>query len=38
VQKGLKASHSGKVLTARYQELRIRHFHQTLKRYIFPDV
>lgn len=37
VQKGLKASHTGKVLTASYQELRIRHFHQTLSRYIFPD-
>lgn len=34
VQKGLKASKSGKVYTARYQELRIRHFHQTLARYL----
>ncbi len=34
VQKGLKASKSGKAYTARYQELRIRHFHQTLARYL----
>ena len=37
VQKGLKASHSGKVLTASYQELRIRHFHQTLRQYLYPQ-
>ena len=38
VQKGLRASQSGKVLTARYQELRIRHFHQTLRRYLYPEI
>ena len=34
VQKGLMASLSGQVLTASYQELRIRHFHATLSSYL----
>jgi hypothetical protein len=34
VQKGLMASKTRKVLTASYQELRIRHFHETLARYL----
>jgi hypothetical protein len=34
VQKGLMASRSGQVLTASYQELRIRHFHATLSSYL----
>jgi phenylpropionate dioxygenase-like ring-hydroxylating dioxygenase large terminal subunit len=34
VQKGLMASKTQKALTADYQELRIRHFHQTLSRYL----
>lgn len=34
VQRGLKASQSRKVLSASYQELRIRHFHSTLDKYL----
>ncbi|HXC40208.1 MAG TPA: aromatic ring-hydroxylating dioxygenase subunit alpha [Burkholderiales bacterium] len=34
VQEGLKASKSGKVQLANYQEVRIRHFHQTLDKYL----
>jgi phenylpropionate dioxygenase-like ring-hydroxylating dioxygenase large terminal subunit len=35
VQKGMKASKKGKVTLANYQEVRIRHFHQTLDKYIY---
>ncbi|MDR7102384.1 aromatic ring-hydroxylating dioxygenase subunit alpha [Croceicoccus sp. BE223] len=34
IQKGLKASKTGKVQLANYQEIRIRHFHQTLDKYL----
>lgn len=34
VQRGLIASRSGRVQLARYQESRIRHFHQTLDEYL----
>ena len=34
VQRGLHASKVGQVLSANYQELRIRHFHATLDKYI----
>ncbi|WP_052223100.1 aromatic ring-hydroxylating oxygenase subunit alpha [Novosphingobium malaysiense] len=34
VQRGLKASPTGKVHLASYAESRIRHFHQTLDRYL----
>jgi phenylpropionate dioxygenase-like ring-hydroxylating dioxygenase large terminal subunit len=34
VQKGLKASKKGTVTLANYQEVRIRHFHQTLDKYL----
>ena len=34
VQRGLLASRRGAVLTADYQECRIRHFHQTLDHYL----
>jgi len=37
VQRGLMASKSRKAITASYQELRIRHFHQTLARYLAGD-
>lgn len=35
VQKGMKASHKGAVTLANYQEVRIRHFHQTLDKYLY---
>lgn len=34
VQRGLKASRKGTVTLANYQEVRIRHFHQTLDKYL----
>jgi phenylpropionate dioxygenase-like ring-hydroxylating dioxygenase large terminal subunit len=34
VQKGLRNLQSGEVVLANYQEVRIRHFHQTLDKYI----
>ena len=34
VQRGLMASKSRKAITASYQELRIRHFHETLAKYL----
>ena len=34
VQKGLKNLQSGEVVLGNYQEIRIRHFHQTLDKYI----
>jgi len=34
VQKGLHNLQSGEVVLANYQEVRIRHFHQTLDKYI----
>ena len=34
VQRGLKASQTRKVISASYQELRIRHFHSTLDKYL----
>ena len=35
VQRGLKNLKSGEVVLANYQEVRIRHFHQTLDKYIY---
>ena len=35
VQKGLKASRKGTVTLGNYQEVRIRHFHQTLEKYLY---
>jgi phenylpropionate dioxygenase-like ring-hydroxylating dioxygenase large terminal subunit len=37
VQKGLRSLQSGQVQLANYQEVRIRHFHQTLEKYINAD-
>ncbi len=34
VQKGLKASRKGTITLGNYQEVRIRHFHQTLDKYL----
>ncbi|TDG14851.1 aromatic ring-hydroxylating dioxygenase subunit alpha [Seongchinamella unica] len=34
VQKGLRNLKSGEVVLANYQEIRIRHFHQTLDKYL----
>jgi phenylpropionate dioxygenase-like ring-hydroxylating dioxygenase large terminal subunit len=34
VQKGMKASKKGTITLANYQEVRIRHFHQTLDKYL----
>jgi phenylpropionate dioxygenase-like ring-hydroxylating dioxygenase large terminal subunit len=34
VQQGLKTSKTGEVHLANYQEIRIRHFHQTLDKYL----
>lgn len=34
VQRGMKASRKGTVTLGNYQEVRIRHFHQTLDKYI----
>jgi hypothetical protein len=34
VQKGMKASKTGEVVLANYQEVRIRQFHQTLDKYL----
>lgn len=34
VQEGLHASKTGKVQLANYQEIRIRHFHQTMDKYL----
>ena len=34
VQKGLKASKKGTITLGNYQEVRIRHFHQTLDKYL----
>jgi hypothetical protein len=34
VQKGMKASRKGTVTLGNYQEVRIRHFHQTLDKYL----
>ncbi|MCP4841942.1 MAG: aromatic ring-hydroxylating dioxygenase subunit alpha [Halieaceae bacterium] len=34
VQKGLKASKKGTVMLGNYQEVRIRHFNQTLEKYL----
>ena len=34
VQRGMKASKKGTITLANYQEVRIRHFHQTLDKYL----
>ena len=34
VQKGLRASATGKITLSAYQEIRIRHFHRTLSDYM----
>jgi hypothetical protein len=34
LQRGLKASKTGKVQMSEYQEIRIRQFHQTLEKYL----
>jgi hypothetical protein len=34
VQAGLKVSKNGKVNLGNYQEIRIRHFHRTLDKYL----
>jgi hypothetical protein len=34
VQRGMVASKSGEAVLANYQEVRIRHFHQTLDKYL----
>ncbi len=35
VQRGLKNLKSGEVVLGNYQEIRIRHFHQTLDKYVY---
>ena len=35
VQRGLKNLKSKEVVLANYQEVRIRHFHQTLDKYVY---
>lgn len=37
VHKGLKSLSSGKIQLANYQEVRIRHFHHTLDKYLSED-
>jgi phenylpropionate dioxygenase-like ring-hydroxylating dioxygenase large terminal subunit len=37
VHKGLRSLQSGTVQLANYQEIRIRHFHRTLERYLHKD-
>ncbi|MEM8496722.1 MAG: aromatic ring-hydroxylating dioxygenase subunit alpha [Pseudomonadota bacterium] len=37
IQRGLKNLKSGQVQLANYQEVRIRHFHQTLDKYLFDS-
>ena len=37
VQKGMKASHRKKVSLANYQEVRVRHFHQIMDRYLYES-
>jgi len=37
MQRGLKANITHKVTLAEYQEVRIRHYHQTLDSYLFGD-
>jgi len=37
MQRGLKANITNKVTLAEYQEVRIRHYHETLDRYLFGD-
>jgi hypothetical protein len=34
IQKGLRATHKPGITLANYQESRIRHFHQTLDKYM----
>ena len=34
VQAGMKASKKGSITLGNYQEVRIRHFHQTLDKYL----
>ena len=34
VQRGMKASGKGTITLANYQEVRIRHFHKTLDKYL----
>jgi hypothetical protein len=34
VQRGMKASKTGEAVLANYQEIRIRHFHQTIDKYL----
>ena len=34
VQRGMKASKTGEAVLANYQEIRIRHFHQTIAKYL----
>ena len=37
IQRGLKSNITNKVTLAEYQEVRIRHYHQTLDSYLFDD-
>ena len=34
VERGIRASKSGKLTYANYQESRLRHYHQTMDKYI----
>ena len=34
VERGIRASKSGKITYANYQESRLRHYHQTMDKYI----
>jgi phenylpropionate dioxygenase-like ring-hydroxylating dioxygenase large terminal subunit len=38
IQRGMKASKTGKVVLSQYQEARIRHYHQTIDRYLSGDL
>ncbi|MDX1736408.1 MAG: SRPBCC family protein [Halioglobus sp.] len=37
VQKGLQSLQSGRIELANYQEVRIRHFHRTLDKYLYGE-
>ena len=37
VQKGMRQSKKGAVSLGNYQEVRIRHMHQTIDKYVYGD-
>ena len=38
IQKGMASLESGEVILANYHEVRIRHFHQTIDKYMRGDL